>query len=385
MHLGILLCLLVFISPLLGGCETLPRQGPMASAVEKGPKLGVVEPQAGRDYALIALDARTASALGTRPKRLLSKELTQKMPGRTHTTIVSGDRLMITIWEPGPDGLFSGTEGKSGGAPIEAIVDQDGYIFIPYIGRMEVVGSGVEKLRARIQDNLTGKAVDPQVQVALAGQEGHKFSILGDVAAPGRFDIPASGLRLSEGLALAGGSKEPSFESEVSISRNALKASAQMDDVMGVPQNDIWLAPRDIIQVRHNPRSFSAFGAVRTPGKAPFGAENVSLAEALATVGGLNDNWADTGGVFILRFEDPVRLTSIGLKVPAVKGGGAPVVYQLNFAAAGALLLAQEFEMHDKDVVYVANAPGAELRKFLLSFVTPIFSTTQMIDSVGSN
>jgi polysaccharide export outer membrane protein len=42
-----------------------------------------------------------------------------------------------------------------------------------------------------------------------------------------------------------------------------------------------------------------------------------------------------------------------------------PVVYKLNFRDASSYFLARKFEVRDKDMIYVANAPGNELQKFL--------------------
>ena len=42
-----------------------------------------------------------------------------------------------------------------------------------------------------------------------------------------------------------------------------------------------------------------------------------------------------------------------------------PVVYRLTMRDPKTYFLARSFKMRDKDVLYVANASGAELQKFL--------------------
>ena len=52
-----------------------------------------------------------------------------------------------------------------------------------------------------------------------------------------------------------------------------------------------------------------------------------------------------------------------------------PVVYQTNLAEPGGYFLAKEFEMRDGDLIFVSNAPAAELEKFLRlvsTVVTPV-------------
>jgi polysaccharide export outer membrane protein len=45
--------------------------------------------------------------------------------------------------------------------------------------------------------------------------------------------------------------------------------------------------------------------------------------------------------------------------------GKVPVIYQVNLRDPASFFAAQGFPMHNTDVMYVANAPGAELQKFL--------------------
>ncbi len=41
-----------------------------------------------------------------------------------------------------------------------------------------------------------------------------------------------------------------------------------------------------------------------------------------------------------------------------------PVVYRLNLRDANSYFLARAFQMRDKDILYVANAPLTEVQKF---------------------
>jgi polysaccharide biosynthesis/export protein len=42
-----------------------------------------------------------------------------------------------------------------------------------------------------------------------------------------------------------------------------------------------------------------------------------------------------------------------------------PVVYRLNFRDASSYFLAREFDVRDKDIIYVSDHPLADLQKFL--------------------
>lgn len=111
-----------------------------------------------------------------------------------------------------------------------------------------------------------------------------------------------------------------------------------------------------------------------------FEAQGISLAQALARAGGVQDARADARGVFIFRFEDPRALSEAQRAGPITSEGKIPVVYRLDMKNPASFLLAQKFRMRNHDVVYVANAPSAELQKFLNILTSSIFSVSTLIN-----
>ena len=51
--------------------------------------------------------------------------------------------------------------------------------------------------------------------------------------------------------------------------------------------------------------------------------------------------------------------------------GKVPVIYQIDLKDAASFFVAQSFPVNHRDVLFVSNAPAAELQKFL-SIVTSI-------------
>ena len=77
-------------------------------------------------------------------------------------------------------------------------------------------------------------------------------------------------------------------------------------------------------------------------------------------------------GVFIFRFEDPNAVD------PALREGARltpdgrmPVIYRINMKDPSSFFIAQSFPIRNKDVLYVSNAPLADIQKF----TSVIFST----------
>jgi polysaccharide export outer membrane protein len=55
------------------------------------------------------------------------------------------------------------------------------------------------------------------------------------------------------------------------------------------------------------------------------------------------------------------------------------VIYRINLKDPRTFFVAQNFPIHNKDLIYVSNAPGTELQKFLnlvFSVIYPISAAT---------
>ncbi|QCO55816.1 polysaccharide export protein [Pseudorhodobacter turbinis] len=367
---------------MLIGCASLPGQGPSKSKI--------VELAAGQEavqdsqYAVVNLTPQIVGAMGKIPRRAFSSALPRgpRQPGAVRIGI--GDVLGIQIWEASPDGLFSTPTARS--AEIAATVDGQGNIYLPYVGTLPARGQSIEQIRSSIAQALTGKAVDPEVVVVVKENGAQSVTVVGDVKSAGRFDLPPSGLRLLDAVALSGGPSQASFDTEVIVNRAGKTAGIRLDDVVKTNAENVWLVPRDTVQLLHKPRSFTAFGAVSANGQQMFETETVSLAEALAKVGGLSDSRADKGGVFLFRFEPRERLNAARIPLPEQLTGArmVPTIYQLDLSTPNAYFLAQSVEMTDKDIVYVASAPASEFRKFVQIIVAPFVSTTGSVNDLAN-
>lgn len=360
------------------GCASLPSTGP--SAIDISLQETDLETQS-TPFTIVQLNQSNVQKLGPSTPKTLDRFIGGSTSRGGNVPIGTGDKLGITVWEASSDGLFSSAGIKQ--TQIDAVVDRNGAIFVPYAGSISVNGMSVEDVRLAIARKLEGQAIDPQVQVALTETDGKMFSVVGDVMAPGRFEIPSRGLRLIEAIAIAGGPREASFETDVTVQRGTNRATVRLEQVMVGGQSNIYLRPGDVVQLHHKPRSFTAFGAVTSQNIQPFEAENVSLAEAIAQSGGLNDNLADAGGVFLFRFETANQLAKTDIVVPAGANRQAvPTVYRLDFQTPEAFFIAASFMMRDKDIIYVANAPATEFQKFVGTVLSPLIGATQSVTSL---
>lgn len=359
----------------LAGCGALPGDGPGAYQISSKD----VEAEAAlTGYSLVDLNGSNIELLKAYRPRSFANHFIGVGQGGSSSVLGVGDSLQIGIWEAAPEGLFSSSE--SGIGKIPAVVDETGYIFIPYAGRVRAAGLTVEGLRQSIQEKLVGKAIEPQVIVTLGKKLSTTAVVVGDVNSPGVYPLQSHQVHLLDLIATAGGSREATYETTVTLKRENRSGTTRLEHLIEYPENNVAVSPGDTILLSYHPRTFSVFGAVNENKLVPFKTEKVTLAEALAVVGGLNDNKADARGIFLFRYEDADLAKELDPSLPRTLASDTqvPVVYRLALRDPNGFFLARFFEMRDKDILYVSNHPTAEVGKFL-NIIAPLISNVARV------
>jgi polysaccharide export outer membrane protein len=381
--------LFIMAGAALGGCSTLPTAGPTT---------GQVVDQAVKDdqarFDVVDVDNNVVSTLLAQPAESFRNRFRQygKPPA---PTIGIGDAVVVTIWEAAGGGLFGGgttigvTTGSRSVTIPEQVVARDGAISVPFADRIPVAGQSLLEVQHTIEQRLADKAIEPQVLVVVTRSVTNSATVSGEVVNGARVALSVNGDHLLDLIALAGGAKSPVYETFVRLSRNGVTATIPMEQLVSDPAENIYAWPGDVLTLIHVPQTFSVFGATGQNMQVTFGAEKITLAEALAKAGGLQDLRADPAGVFLFRFEPPAVVGALKASALATgPDGSSPVVYRLDLSDANSYFFAQRFPVEDKDVIYVANARLNELQKFftLLNTITgPVITGIVVKSSVNSS
>jgi polysaccharide export outer membrane protein len=160
----------------------------------------------------------------------------------------------------------------------------------------------------------------------------------------------------------------------VTLERQGHRASVPFGALVYEPANNIFVLPADVVYLYNQGQTFVAFGAAGNQGQFKFDAWRISLAEAVGKVGGLTDNQADPGSIFLYRGETKEVARQIGVDVSRFEGPIVPVIYSVNLRDPGGYFLTQSFEIRNKDVIFVSNAVSVETTKFLI-FLRTIMAT----------
>lgn len=374
----------------LAGCNTLGSSGPSTRRVLSGESDSV----ASSDIQIIQVNDAMARRLveADRP-RLFSDVLGESDP--VGTVIGRGDVIDITIWEAPPAALFGmlgGTTAMTGVTALEIarstdmpqqMVDEEGAVSLPFIGRLQAAGKTFRQLEADIRARLLGIANQPQVIVGLARNASSNVTVIGEVNTSARVPLTPRGERLLDVLAAAGGVRQQVDKMTIQVTRGPQVVALPMDTVIRDPRQNITLQADDVVTAIFQPYSFVSMGATGVSTEVLFEATGITLSQALGRVAGVQDTRADVKGVFIFRLEDPAVLGPEMQGARTTPEGKVPVIYRINLGDPGSFFLAQSFRMRNQDVLYVSNAPGVDLQKFVSIITQTAFSLINITQTVN--
>ena len=368
---GAIACALL-LSACDGPASFLPGAGPstreMAAAAAQP-----VEPSAG-SAAIQVIDIDGAVARRTAASQR-SARFSQSLPQaltRDHV-FGPGDVLEVAVWEAPPAMLYTVSASMSDGKTIsngarmvvvpEKALGADGVVSIPFAGSVDVLGKTPAAVEIEVAQRLKGKANQPQVFVRVVRNVSATVTVVGEVASSVIVPLTARGERLLDALAAAGGSRQPVDRMTIQVTRGGAVQSMPLGQVIRMPTENVALQAGDVVTLFAQPLSVMVLGATGKNDELSFESQGISLAQAIARAGGLQDSRADARGVFVFRFEEVAALAAVPPGLNAQ--GRVPVVYRVDLRDPASFFAAQTFAIRDKDVLYVSNAPATELQKFL--------------------
>ncbi|WP_166646277.1 polysaccharide biosynthesis/export family protein [Zavarzinia compransoris] len=375
------------LSLIVGACSALPTSGPSVSNIldeyddVQDSADGLTSTMPALSFELVDLSQRVVQVLQSQPADTLQSKFGDYRPS-PDARIGVGDAVSIVIWEAGSN-LFGGASSARGlvGADLagvepntstqgqipEQIVPRDGRITVPFTpSRIPVVGRTPVQVQEAIIAALQTRTADPQVIVAITRSGSNAVSVVGEVKAGDRVPLSVQGDRLLDVLAKVGGVSVPVNEASVILTRDTTTVEVPLARILADSRENIFMRGGDIVTVVRRPKAYSALGATGANYNIVFGGDTLSLSEAITKAGGLQDFRADPEGVFLLRYEraDLVRAFKPDTKI-ATGDEPVPTVYAVNMRSVAGMFLAQNFEMRDKDVLFVSNAPLTEMQKLI--------------------
>lgn len=278
-----------------------------------------------------------------------------------------GDVLQIIVWDhmelTNPFGAVTRDPVSAG-----QLVAADGTIFFPYAGIVQVGGKTVQQVRNMLIQGLASVVTRPQVDVRVAAFRADRVQVTGEVKNPGLVTIDDTVKGVLEAINERGGLNPTASRRTALLIRHG---QSYQIDVAGLlsgdrPAINPQLMPGDIVHVPDaSEDQVFVLGEVSKQGPVILSQQQTTLIEALTKTGGLDKTTANDSGVLVFR-------------KPAAPDQAAQI-FALDMASPTGLLLAGEFVLAPRDVVYVKATKFAQYN-LIINQLLPTITTIYQVD-----
>ena len=332
------------------------------------------------DYTLVKITPKLVNDMNKERKVYEKKELgagifsdSPNIP--TPYKLGPQDTLRIFVWG-NPDLTPVTTTVAAGGAasmPAGRTINDKGELYFPFVGLIQAAGMTIPQFRESLTQKLSKYIKDPQVDVDVAAFRSQKIFLSGEVRQPGIVPVSDQPLRITDAIGLAGGLTPEADLYNAVLTRNKVSVNINLDRIYygGETSANILLQNGDVLGIPDRQvRKVFVLGEVGNAAGINQARSYVmrrgrmTLAEVLSDAGGINPYSSAAGKVYLMRADQ----------------NGEPLIYQLDARDPASLILAEQFTVRPRDVVFVAPTDLTELGRV----IAQIFPLTSGIQAVNN-
>lgn len=266
------------------------------------------------------------------------------------------------------------------------LVDSEGMIYVPFLGRIEVAGKTPNHIRREVTEGLSEVIRDPQIDVKVLEYRSKKVIVTGDISRPCTIPVRDIPLTVAEALdrcqsLLSERDPGTSGVNAVQLVRNDTVYPLNLSMLYRSGGDRVRLQDGDHLIVDDSFNRVFLLGEFDEQLATPFSAGGMTLSDAMAAAGGLNLASADASRIYVIRgfvkqHQEPGQQVQTTLE---------PHVFHLDASSVEALLLADQFQLQPRDIVYAAPASLVNFNR-ALSQIAPslnlLFQSALIYDRV---
>ncbi|MBK0329335.1 polysaccharide export protein [Rhodobacteraceae bacterium F11138] len=331
----------------LGGCSRLPGGAPASEEILKEADAVTA------DFALYPVTRAFLPTAEQWPPTGKQEHLSwiSASQGARSQIIQPGDSLNIRIWDSSDNSLLTTTEQKDIQL-ADMTVASNGDIFLPYVGKVSVIGLTPDLAREEVQTAFETIVPSAQVQLAMSEGRNNSVDLVSGVLQPGTYPMPDRNYSVLGLISAGGGISSNLNNPQIRLMRDGHIYGTSVDRLLNNPSLDTLLRGGDRVFLEEDERYFLSFGATGTEDLHIFTKDNMSAMDAVAVMGGFQDSKADPKGLLILR-EYPASASRAGVRGPRQ----SRVVFTLDLTTADGLFSARRFQINPEDLVMATESP----------------------------
>ena len=286
-----------------------------------------------------------------------------------------GDILYVTVWDHPELTVPAGPQQQ--GALAGRLVQSDGSLFYPYIGKVKAAGKSPVEIREEISRRLAQYIESPQVDVSVLTYGSQRVWVTGAAERSSPIALGTSPLTLADAISQAGLNSAQADLSGIQLSRDGITYTLNLETLAReFGGRQLFLKDGDSIYVPYLDRKeIFVVGEVNLPGAYSFRTGDVSLNQALGRARGLLQQTANGNAVYVIRGSTDLQ------QEPSV-------IYQLEARSPAAFAVGSQFNLQPGDVVFVGAAGVSRWNRFvnqLLPFTSILYNAARTGTEVRDN
>ena len=282
-----------------------------------------------------------------------------------------GDVFFVVVWDhPELTAPYTGlTQDLSSQGRLIAA---DGTTFYPFVGTFKAAGMTATELRTYIAKAIAKVIENPQVDVRIVAYRAGRVEVTGEVVKPSTLTFDDTPKGIIQAIGACGGLTPAASRRHAILVRAGVIHEIDLSGLLsgGYPVDNPALLPGDVL---HFPDQSGdqvfVLGAVNKQAPVIMLQDSMTLMEALTQAGGLDVLRGRDSGILVFRGN---KTESTGVKAN---------VFALDLSRPEGVLLASEFKLRPRDVVYVKATDFAQYNSVvstLLPTITSIFELNQL-------
>ncbi|RJS92653.1 polysaccharide biosynthesis/export family protein [Salinisphaera sp. Q1T1-3] len=283
-----------------------------------------------------------------------------------------GDVLRIIVY--GQEDLNSPGGNNGSDESAGQVVNSKGDIYYPFAGEVQVAGKTPTTVRRELTEDLSSVIRDPQVDVRVMQYRSQRVYISGDISKPCTVpltDITNTVLQaldqcdtLSSGKSSNSAAPATGVQNVVLI-RDGKSTFLDLNEIYAAG-DPVPLKSGDRLLVDDSANRVFMMGEFDKQQALSFSTGGMSLSDAISDAGGLNLDTANPGKIYVIRGFISDQSVAAGQLQTVMR----PNVYALDMSNVGGMLLANEFQLRPRDIVFAAPASLVNFNR-ALSQITP--------------
>lgn len=282
-----------------------------------------------------------------------------------------GDVFFVVVWDhPELTAPYTGlTQDLSSQGRLVA---SDGSAFFPYVGTFKAAGMTAGDLRNFLAEKLKKVVQNPQVDVRIVGYRAGRVEVTGEVTKPGTLNFDDTPKGVLQAIDACGGLTGNASRRRAILVRNGVTHQIDLADLLSGsrPVANPELLPGDVLHIPdQSGDQVFVLGEVGKQEPVLVPQDSLSLAQVLSTVGGIDDTKGRAAGLLVFR---PHLLPDSSV---------AARVFTLDLSRPEGMLLASQFKLQPRDVVYIKSTAFYQFNS-IINELLPTVTTIYELNSI---